>query len=435
MLGVAAPPPPTTDSVRPRADVHYGEATVEDVQRYQRRQRSKVPLIVVLVLGVLIFVGGVGTAIVLVLLRDAPTIRASVLQTEEGERLRIEVPGAEDGAKVRFDGREAALEGGTATFEITAETLQIGDNALSIDVVDPSGDVASSQVTLTVSYRVRANLDPLGQEPPVLEIVGDALPGSTLTVDGQAVALDERGHGVVRLPVTEATGTEDGVFEHTAAYRVQLPDGASHDGTVSTRVPYTALRIDRPSSELVTDRDTVEIAGVVAPDATVFVDGTAVETNDGRFVHRHPLAELGTFNPAVVARQPGRAPRRVTLTVRRVADLAREAAGFDADRSLTYARIMSNVASYRGQRIALEGRVYNVDASEGRSVLQILVRSCPGGQRCPLWVNYPAATDVTPNSWVRVLGTVAGEQQFRSQSNEVRTVPRVDAVFVLALPR
>jgi hypothetical protein len=72
-----------------------------------------------------------------------------------------------------------------------------------------------------------------------------------------------------------------------------------------------------------------------------------------------------------------------------------------------------------------------VTVSEGRTVLQMLARDCPSGQRCPLWVTYPAATDITADQWVRVLGTVAGEQQFRSESNRVLTVPRVDAVFVL----
>jgi uncharacterized membrane protein YcgQ (UPF0703/DUF1980 family) len=100
---------------------------------------------------------------------------------------------------------------------------------------------------------------------------------------------------------------------------------------------------------------------------------------------------------------------------------------------MTYARIQQSPAVYRGRKVALEGRVYNVDVSGGRSVIQILVRDCARGQRCPLWVTYPQATEATVDSWVRVLGTVAGEQQFRSESDRIISVPRVDAELVLPL--
>ena len=63
--------------------------------------------------------------------------------------------------------------------------------------------------------------------------------------------------------------------------------------------------------------------------------------------------------------------------------------------------------------------------------MQILVRDCPEGDQCPLWVTFPAATTVELRERVRVFGTVAGEQQFRSQSGQIRTVPRVDATFIL----
>jgi hypothetical protein len=59
------------------------------------------------------------------------------------------------------------------------------------------------------------------------------------------------------------------------------------------------------------------------------------------------------------------------------------------------------------------------------------VRACPHGERCPLWVSYPAATELTVDSWVRVLGVVQGEQQFRSETEEVKSVPKVEAVFLL----
>ncbi|HEX5658953.1 MAG TPA: hypothetical protein VFX59_17285, partial [Polyangiales bacterium] len=110
------------------------------------------------------------------------------------------------------------------------------------------------------------------------------------------------------------------------------------------------------------------------------------------------------------------------------------AASFKADSAISYARIAQNPVIYRGQNVAIEGRVYNVEVKAGASHLQMLARDCPS-QRCPMWVELPQATEVTVDSWVRVLGQVAGEQQFRSEKGQVHTVPSVRAQYVLKLPR
>ncbi|HEX4352202.1 MAG TPA: hypothetical protein VHZ95_04795, partial [Polyangiales bacterium] len=99
--------------------------------------------------------------------------------------------------------------------------------------------------------------------------------------------------------------------------------------------------------------------------------------------------------------------------------------------NLTYAKLAPNPTIYRGQSIALEGRVYAFDARAGSSVIQMLVRPCPSSQRCSVWVVDPQAGEVAVDNWVKVLGTVDGEQQFRSEKNEVVTVPKIVARFIL----
>jgi len=88
---------------------------------------------------------------------------------------------------------------------------------------------------------------------------------------------------------------------------------------------------------------------------------------------------------------------------------------------------IANIAVAMLMKVLFEGRVYNVSVQGGQSVIQILVRECPKGTRCSLWVTYPADTDATNNSWVRVLGTVQGQQQFRSENERIVTVPKVSA--------
>ena len=79
------------------------------------------------------------------------------------------------------------------------------------------------------------------------------------------------------------------------------------------------------------------------------------------------------------------------------------------------------------------GRFRNRLLENGRSALQLLVKQCPASQRCPLWVSYPAATELTVDSWVRVLGTLDGEQQFRAETNELRSVPKIEAAFLVPI--
>ena len=374
-----------------------------------------------------------GAATFYLLSQGDAEVQASVGQSERGEVLVVDVPGAEPGTKVRFGGEERPLEAGRAEFPLEATDLRLGDNELQIGVVAPDGSVDQVTVLLSLRFRVRADLSALEQDPPVLRVVVDAVPGADITLDEQAVALDATGHATQDYPLEDTTG-EAPLFEKTVHYRVVLPDGsAPAEGDVAVRIPFATLQVDRPGERAITDQRTVEVAGAAHPEATVTLDGSELELREGRFVTQLVLDAMGESEHVLVARRPGRAPRRRVLHIRRVEDLAAEAASYPVE-ELPYARIASSPDTYRGRRVAFVGRVYNVDVHEGRSVLQIVLRDCPGSQRCPLWVTYDGATEAGLNTWVRVLGELAGEQQFRSPSGQVMSVPRLDAAFVLPAP-
>ncbi|MFW5921276.1 MAG: hypothetical protein ACOCUS_05495, partial [Polyangiales bacterium] len=290
-------------------------------------------------------------------------------------------------------------------------------------------------VTLTLEYRVRADLSELDEAPPVVAIVVDVPAGSTVALDGEPLELDGSGHAEKRYPLDakEPSGPNP-VLEHEVSYRVAPPDGEPASGKVRTRIPYATLQIDRPGDEAITDEDTIEIAGAVHEDASVTIDDREAKVTEGRFLYEYPLSEVGTYEPTVVAKRPSRAPRRRTIVIRRVEDLEEEADSFAADPELDYARISQNPNIYKGRKVELVGRVYNARIEGGEGMLQMLVRDCPRS-KCPLWVTYPAAAEPRVDSWVRVLGEVAGEQQFRAESGEIMTVPRIEASFVLPAER
>jgi hypothetical protein len=358
-----------------------------------------------------------------------PEVRVRVVTDADGESMLFEVPGAPAGAKLRFGGQEKPVAAGRASFSLAPDSLRVGKNAVLFDVVRPGGAIESGRVALSVDYRVTLDTAPLRAGKPAIDVVVAAVPGSKVWLDGAPLALDAQGRAVRSDPLELAAAS--GRAEHVVKYRVQPPAGEASVGEVRASIPVTMMQIDRPGAVLVTDRKAVEIAGAVDKDARVTIDDQSVEVHSGRFLYRYELPHVGDYGPQVVAISEGKAPRAVTLSVQRVEDLAKAAEGFEPDRSLTYAKIVQNPAIYRGQRVELEGRVYNVNVEGGKSALQVLVRACPRGERCPLWVSYPSATELTVNSWVRVLGVVEGEQQFRSETEEVKSVPKVEAAFLL----
>ncbi len=381
-------------------------------------------------LGVLMaaLLGGVG----FYLSTRPPALTAHVASAATGDELVVEVPGSAPGAKVRFAGAERPQTAGRASFPLSADALKLGENTLAIDLVEPGGSVDTSQIKLAVDYRVRTDLTALRSDPPAIEIVVDALPGSRLTLDGQAVPLDARGHAVKSYPVPAQAGAR---VEIQPRYRIDLPSGAPVEGVAGISLPVTSMQIDRPGAEDTTDQALIELAGAVETDAEVFVEGRPIEVRDGRFLHRAELPQPGDYVLHVIARAPGKAPRIQELRLRRVTDLTLAAASFKADASITYAKLMQNPLTYRGQNVAFDGRVYNVEVNAGRSLIQILVLNCPTSTRCPLWVEYPQATEATVDSWIRVLGSVTGEQQFKSKQGVVQSVPSVQAQYVLKLAR
>jgi hypothetical protein len=374
----------------------------------------------------------VGGGVLAWLSSRALNLRVRVISEAGAERLEVEAPGSPAGAKLRFLGVEQPLVAGAARFPLKADALTLGDNRLAIDLVRADGKVDSSSVDLRVAYRLRLETGKLAASNPEVEVVVDAVPGSKVLLDNTTLALNEHGHGVRGYPVAGQSGGE---LAFAARYHIEPPGERAEDGKVELSLPVASMQIDRPGPEVITDQPVLEIAGAVEPGAAVDIDGVTVDVNDGRFLYRLKLSEPGTRQLTVIARAKGKAPRVSEINVQRVADLTLAAASFTPDPSLTYARIAQKPVIYRGQKAAFDGRVYNVEVDAGKSVLQMLVLDCPGHSRCPLWVEYPQATDATIDSWVRVLGVIAGEQQFRSKQGQVQTVPSMHAQYVLKLAK
>jgi hypothetical protein len=385
-----------------------------------------------LVLAALIVIA-LGIALVLRTSSRTPQtdVTARIVSGDTGESLLFDVPRAPAGSKLRFGGQEQPLLNGHASFPLAADSLRVGDNVVLADVVQTNGETTSARITLAVFYRVWVDVAALRADRSALDVIVTALPGTHVTLEGEELKLDAQGHGTRSFPLDVVHEAKGGIIDHVVHYRMQPPSGETVVDELHTLIPVAMMQIDRPGRDVVTDRESIEIAGAVGRDTQVRVDDTDVPVKDQRFLYRFPLPKPGDYEPRVVASAIGKAPLGVTLKVKRVQNLALAAREFVPDANLTYAKLAPNPTIYRGQSIALEGRVYAFDARAGSSVIQMLVRPCPSSQRCSVWVVDPQAGEVAVDNWVKVLGTVDGEQQFRSEKNEVVTVPKIVARFIL----
>ena len=406
------------------------------------RKRGSGCLLAVLASAILVAIGALGAFVYFRFVARGPAVMAAIAQTPAGEVVRIQLPDAVPGTVVRYAGTERPVEQGVAELPLAADTLRLGDNVLNVEIV--AGNTTTAvPITLTVEYRVRAELSGLEAIPPSISVVIEALPGSSVRVGGAAVALDGAGHGRVEVPVASLTTATDGSLSHVAEYVVTTPAGEAATGTLTTRIPVAPLELTQPLDGAVTDRTSVWVAGrTAAPSvgqaARIAIEGHETPVGgDGSFRVEVPLPPPGPDGRTslhLVARRPGSAPRAVTVTVRRVPDVRRAASEVAVDRRLDYGQLAEAPEAARGRVLALEGQVYNADVQDGHGVLQMLVRGCSRTDRCPVWVNYAPAEPVQPGAVVRVVGVGSGTQQFRAESGETRTVPRVDATYVVPAP-
>ncbi|MDH5670728.1 MAG: zinc ribbon domain-containing protein [Myxococcales bacterium] len=428
--GVGGPLPGARSSERAPARV---AAVATEPIELPRRRGSGAWLLVVAVVA-----GAVAIGAALFLRPSAPAIAARVVTTPDGEALELQLAEAEAGTRVRFGEVERELQAGMARFALPADSLQVGKNAVDVVLLRPGRDAVDSRILLEIDSRVSVDTSALQRGEPTLEVVVVARPGSKVQLDGKPLELDAEGRGRRSDSLAVEVAADDGPgpvrapepIEHHVAYHVTSPGGVVQQGELRTPVPVVALRLERPGRSFVTDGEAVEVAGRVGDGVSVRVGEQDVAVTEGRFVHRVALAEFGAHELELFASASGQAPQTVALHFERVADLKAAAAAYGADDSIAYEALAADVEAHRGHRMAFKGRIVDSAVEDGYSQIQLLAKRCPPATRCLLWATYGAPIELKKGSWVELLGTVDGTQEYRA-GDEKHSAPRIRAAFLL----
>lgn len=370
-------------------------------------------------------------AVALLLHRSRGAMEAKLVMDGEGrEQLELLCRGCDDGVKATLGNVSATFQGGRAALLLDRK-LPVGPNRVAVEIERAPGRTDSVELAFPVEYRVRADIAGLEQTPPRLTVRVQALSGTAVVVEGKPVVLAPDGTGNAEIPVAkELTGSEPGLrsLERRIPYVITPPGGAPASGEVSVRIGITPLLVQAPGPSIVIDTPTFVLSGRTAKGATVTVEGRPITVDAaGGFAQIMSVSAPGETNVVVRASAPEHAPRLVPIRVRRVLDLAAEAATVRASATSSFAAL-GGPDEKKGLSVALDGSVIEARTESFVSILLLDVKSGCTAPPCLARVSLGSKLSLAENENVSVFGTVAGSVEGPKSGTRI---PEIHADFVV----
>jgi len=369
---VYEPPPPIVPA--PSPFIHEVAPSKPNVVHRKRGA----PIAIVAVIGSLVVLAG--GIVLLVLSRGAPPLNASAKVSAEGkEQLHLRCESCPDGTTATWQSAKATFANKEADIDLPS-ALAIGDNTFQIALDRPNmGRDETVKLVLPLAYRIRGDLSALSSATPTINVVVEAQPGTTVTVDGKPVALDASGKATLGYDVTqETTGATDETrtIEKKIPYTIVDKDKKKSDGEVAVRVAVMPLHIDAPGTLLVTADPSAWISGRTAKGSVVTANGKPlVVAADGAFEGQVDLqdgAQAITVRAATAddGKTVKAAPRTATVQVKRVASIDAEAKTLDAG-SMGFDEASRDPAGNTGKPLVVAGTVLEARAGHHQTVLLV----------------------------------------------------------------
>jgi hypothetical protein len=279
------------------------------------------------------------------------------------EQLELTCAACENGSVARLDAANATFNGTHATLSLS-RPLKVGDNPMTITLVNARGKQSFVDIAVPVAFRVRGDTSGLDAPTPELRVLVTALPGSVVTVESKPLALSPNGEGTYAIDVSAlVTGFDPTTksLERRVPYAVTPPNGTTQEGVVTLQSGITPLVIDAPGPAVVLEGSNFVLAGRTAKAGALNVGDRPITVDPtGRFAQMMNVSAPGETTIMLRATSKDSAPRLFPLRVRRVDSLAHEAERLRPLATSSYAAIADQTESKRGWAVALDGTV--VDA-------------------------------------------------------------------------
>ena len=351
-------------------------------------------------------------AVVWLFYRGHGAIEARATALADGaEQLDLTCAACDDGSIARLDAASAPFSGHHATLPLS-RPLKVGENPLTLTLVDPRGKQSFVDISVPVAFRVRGDTTGLEAPVPELRVLVSAVAGSTVTVDSKAVALGPDGEGKLTIDVSaEVTGLDPNVkpLERRVPYVVTPPSGSAQSGTVTLQAGITPLVIDAPGAAVVLDSSNFVLAGRTAKAGALTVGDRPITVDPtGRFAQMMNVSAPGETTIVIRATSKDTAPRLFPLRVKRVDSLAHEAERVRLRATSNYAAIADQAESKRGWAVTLEGTVIDARTENYNTVVVMDVRSGCTHAPCLARITYGAPYSLSRGDKLSAFGEVAG---------------------------
>jgi hypothetical protein len=401
------PPPPIVPA--PAPFMHEAAPSKPNVVVHKRGA----PIAIVAIIGSLVVLAG--GAVLLLLSRGAPPLTASAKVSAEGkEQLHLRCESCPNGTTATWEGAKATFANKEADLDL-ATPLAIGDNPFQIALDRPNmGRDETVKLVLPLAYRIGGDLSALSSATPTINVVVEAQPGTSVTVDGKPVTLDASGKATLGYDVTQDTSgatDETRTIEKKIPYTITDKDKKTSNGEVAVRVAVLPLHIDAPGSSLVTADPTAWISGRTAKGSVVTANGKPlVVAADGAFEGQIDLQDgAQTITVRAATTDEGKtvkaAPRTATVQLKRVASIDAEAKTLDAA-AIGFDDASKDPAGNTGKPFAVIGTVLEARAGHHQSVLLVdNKRGCAKGP-CMVRVEHGADDGVRAGDPVAAYGVV-----------------------------
>lgn len=319
---------------------------------------------------------------------------------------------------------EGERRGEAIVFPISMKQLVLGENKLLVERTLPSGERSEHRLKVHLPYHLDVE-----SEGEALTLNVQVPPRSLLSIDGELIPLDGSGRGKMRLSAGDLSGRG---LSRDLAIKLRSQGGETLEERFPLRLPRVRLRVGPPGEEFITERDTIVIEGVTEEGAELRLDGELIPLSEGgRFRAERPLPRYESYRFELEARAYDRLPARAEISGARVRDRAKALDAYPAETPIAYSDLQTDISRFEGRRQRVEGLVYQIERRRGVTELQILSRSCPAGERCPLAISYGGELEIEPYRWVTVAGRIAGTRRIRSADDgEIVHLPRLSAAIV-----
>ena len=416
LLGIAMPvfaPPAEPEYI----EEYYDEVVPEtgEVERRVRRVEKPAPPLykrpafwALAGAGVLLVAG---VAIVLFVRSPAPLTAQPKLDATGKDVLHVSCSSCPDGTKIGMSGASATIAKGEADLPL-AKPLDVGISKLPLTVDRPNGRSETVNLEVPVAYRIWPELGALEDPVPAVRVMVEAMPGSSVTVQGKPVTLGDGGGGVVKIEVADqlaGLSREAKSLEKDIAYTVATKGGAPESGKLTVRVGIAPLSLESPGAHMVTDQPTFMLAGRTAKGGGLLVAGRPIAvTPDGAFAQLMNISTVGSTEVELRASAPPLAPRLAKIAVRRVAALSAEAKDVEGKATTSYADALAKGDAAVGSAVAWKAEVLQA-STQGHQVIAVVNVATGCARRpCQARVVVPGAAPMNTGDKISVYGRIAG---------------------------